>query len=405
VRIFRCGRRGALAILFSAGLTAGLIAGSGTAAAADPVRQDDPSNTWVADLTAIDADDTNVTFADGRLQIADPSRSPASLRLPVPEGMLTLAGHPLATPADTVTVTLSGKNTGVTIEARGLQSDGEWGEWREAGATLSEPTLLVQIRVVLTGVGASIADLALTAVLSASPRIQAATPGLTYRVFATREGLVGGTTANGHVIASRDHFVALPSRRGLATKNTGDYTVKVCTTSGTLRCEYAPVWDVGPWNTTDDNWNPAATRQSWKDLPQGRPEAQAAYQSDYNGGEDQFGRQVANPAGIDLADGTFWDGLKLADNSWVNVSYLWTGTGSRATIGSGNLNIRTSPNTSAASMGYVSNYARVPVECFTTGTTVTGTYRTTNQWDRLASGQFISHAYVASVTGGTVSAC
>ena len=27
-----------------------------------------------------------------------------------------------------------------------------------------------------------------------------------------------------------------------------------------------------------------------------------------------------NPAGIDLADGTFWDGLKLTTNSWVTVT-------------------------------------------------------------------------------------
>ena len=35
-----------------------------------------------------------------------------------------------------------------------------------------------------------------------------ATP-LTYRVYGTREGLVGGTTANGHIIKSYDRFVAL----------------------------------------------------------------------------------------------------------------------------------------------------------------------------------------------------
>ncbi|MEE3922168.1 hypothetical protein V2I01_39335 [Micromonospora sp. BRA006-A] len=99
-------------------------------------------------------------------------------------------------------------------------------------------------------------------------------------MYATREGLVGGTTANGHVIVSRDHFVALPSARGLSPKNTGDYTVRVCTTTRS-RCEYAPVWDIGPWNTRDDYWNPSSVRESWKDLPQGRPEAQAAYQSGY----------------------------------------------------------------------------------------------------------------------------
>ena len=64
------------------------------------------------------------------------------------------------------------------------------------------------------------------------------------------------------------------------------------------------------WSTTDDYWNPAATRQSWKDLPQGRPEAQAAYQSGYNGGKDQFGRTVANPAGIDLGDGEQYERRK-----------------------------------------------------------------------------------------------
>ncbi len=394
---FRRGRLGALV------LVAGLVVSVGVPAQADPVRQDDPSNTWTADLTTIDNDDTNVTHVDGQLRLADLGKSPASLRRPVPEGMLVLAAHELATPANHITADLAG--SGVTVEARGRQPDGEWGEWREAGTTLPETTSVVQVRVVLTGADATIGRLTVTAALTASPGLKAATPGLTYRVFATREGLVGGTTANGHVITSRDHFVALPSRRGLAARNAGDYTVKVCTTTGALRCEYAPVWDVGPWNTTDDYWNPAATRQSWKDLPQGLPEAQAAYQNNYNGGKDQFGRTVANPAGIDLADGTFWDGLKLTDNSWVNVSFLWTGTGSRATVGSGLLNIRTSPSTSAASIGYVTNYARVPVECYATGTTVTGTYRTTNRWNRLATGQFISHAYVASITGGTVPAC
>jgi hypothetical protein len=393
--LFRLGRLGALALI--------LVVGAGSPARADPVRQDDPSNTWTADLATIDDDDNNVTHVDGQLRVADTGKSPASLRRPVPEGMLVLASHQLEKPANRITTDLAG--AGITVEARGQQPDGEWGEWRETGTVLPAATMVVQVRVVLIGADATIGNLVLTAVLTPSNGVNAATPGLTYRVFATREGLVGGTTANGHVITSRDHFVALPSRRGLAARNAGDYTVKVCTTTGTLRCEYAPVWDVGPWNTTDDYWNPSATRQSWKDLPQGRPEAQAAYQDNYNGGRDQYGRDVANPAGIDLADGTFWDGLNLTDNSWVNVSFLWTGTGSRAINGTSLLNVRSSPNASATSVGYVAGYARVPVECYTTGTTVTGTYRTTNQWNRLATGQFISHAYVASITGGTVPAC
>ena len=37
-----------------------------------------------------------------------------------------------------------------------------------------------------------------------------------YLVVEIREGLVGGTTANGHVVTRRDIFVALPSRRSLS---------------------------------------------------------------------------------------------------------------------------------------------------------------------------------------------
>jgi hypothetical protein len=147
---------------------------------------------------------------------------------------------------------------------------------------------------------------------------------LRYRVFATREGLVGRTTANGHKIKSSDRFVALPSRRALSPLGSHDYSVRVCAGNG--RCATAPVWDVGPWNTRDDYWNPASTRQEWRDLPQGMPEAQAAKEKGYNGGRDQFDRKVANPAGIDLSDGLFWDALGLTDNSWVTVEYLWTGS-------------------------------------------------------------------------------
>jgi hypothetical protein len=69
----------------------------------------------------------------------------------------------------------------------------------------------------------------------------------------------------------------------------------------------------------------------WKDLPQGKPEAQAAYQDGYNGGYDQFGRRPANPAGIDIADGSFWYDLGLSNNDWVNVTYLWTSGGGTPT--------------------------------------------------------------------------
>ena len=394
-------RRAPLRLCAVAAATAGTLAIVAPADAAQLTeRADRPANAWTADLVTIDADDVNVSAAGGVLRVADPSTGPASRRGGPAEGTLLLATHPLAEPANRVTAQLDGAAAGgsVTVDVRGRNASGEWSEWLGAGEVFGTPVTEVQVRVTLLGAAARLRGLGLTADTVPQPALRAGvrSTGLTYRVFATREGLVGGTTANGHVIVSRDHFVALPSRRGLAPKNAGDYSVRVCTADG-ARCEYAPVWDVGPWNTTDDYWNPPDVRQSWADLPQGLPEAQAAYQDGYNGGRDQFGRRVANPAGIDLADGTFWDGLQLSTNAWVDVTYLWTAAdGPRGVVGGGPLNLRSGPGTSYASVGFAAKYARVPIECWVTGETVTGTYGTTNRWDRLAPGHYISHAYVAA---------
>ena len=204
---------------------------------------------------------------------------------------------------------------------------------------------------------------------------------LTYRLYATREGLVGGTTASGHKIVERDHFVALPSTRTLPRK--GNFTVRVCRTDGT-RCEYAPVWDVGPWNEHDDYWNPADQRAQFGALPQGVPEAQAAYENGFNNGTDERGRTVRNPAGLDLADGTFWDGLGLAGSSYVDVTFLWTGSApATATVTTDGepLTVRSSPGDTAPAAGLAVNATQVPVECSATdGTTV---------WDRIGPGHYL----------------
>ncbi|HSA01873.1 MAG TPA: carboxypeptidase-like regulatory domain-containing protein [Candidatus Paceibacterota bacterium] len=167
---------------------------------------------------------------------------------------------------------------------------------------------------------------------------------VTYTVFATREGLVGGTTANGHIIQARDRFVALPSRRALNVNDkTYDFLVELSCGNRVVR---APVWDIGPWNTRDDYWHPAEIREMWSDLPEGTPEAQAARQTGYNDGKDQYGRTVLNSAGIDLADGTFWDDLDLEDNSWVQVKFLWrpgVRLGDRIQTTASALNVRASP--------------------------------------------------------------
>ncbi|WP_197288244.1 hypothetical protein [Nocardia sp. NRRL S-836] len=315
-------------------------------------------------------------------------------------GLVDLGSHRLARPANAVTAAVTGDGV---VDVRGQRPDGQWTEWFQAPATLPVTTSTVQARVVLTSGKASRVTVSAYTAPAAAEDVSAMAAGRSYRVYATREGLVGGTTANGHTIRSRDHFVALPSRRGLAPNNSGSYSVQVCASNG--RCEWAPVWDVGPWNTKDDYWNPSTTREMWKDLPQGKPEAQAAYENNYNGGKDQFGREVANPAGIDLADGTFWDGLKLSTNSWVTVTYLWTGSGPVGTVrtsaANGTVNVRSGANSSTAQVGLAANYAQVRVTCQLTGESVTGTQGTSNIWYRIASGKHVAKAYVAGVSGAT----
>jgi hypothetical protein len=186
-------------------------------------------------------------------------------------------------------------------------------------------------------------------------------------VFATREGLVGGTTANGHTVRPSDHFVSLPSRSGLSAKGSGSRSVRACAGG---RCVYEPVWDVGPWNTRDSYWNDP---REWGGLPTGQPEAQAAYQSGYNGCRDQFGRVVRNPGGLDLADGAMWDGLHVGDGARMTVSYPWTGTGTQGQV-----------RTRGGIVGYV---------------------RATSLWDRVGPGNYLSDAYVTHNAGVSLPRC
>ncbi|MCA1666012.1 MAG: RlpA-like double-psi beta-barrel domain-containing protein [Thermomicrobia bacterium] len=135
---------------------------------------------------------------------------------------------------------------------------------------------------------------------------------MTFRVYATREGLVGGTTSSGHVITPNDHFVALPSFKAL-NKN-----VRI-TYKG--RSVTAPVLDVGPWNNDDDYWNPSDVR-TYKGIPRGVPQAKMAYESGMNGGKSGIGLTVSAPGGIDIGDGTYAD-LGLGNPDYVDVTFLW----------------------------------------------------------------------------------
>jgi hypothetical protein len=307
-------------------------------------------------------------------------------------GLLTLPARRVDLPVDRVDAALAlaaGSAAAASLDVRGLRPGGRWTEWeptepteptRTLTATLPEPVVAVQVRLVLeatTNPGPVVRALTLTAHAGTRTGAAAApSEPRQYRVFATREGLVGGTTANGHVVADRDLFVALPSRRALAPRDSSDYTVEVCAPTG--RCAFAPVWDVGPWNTRDDYWNPSDKRQDWRDLPRGLPQAQAAEQDGYHDGKDQFGRTVLNPAGIDLADGLFWDALGLTDNAWVTVGYLWTGDSPLGTVRADEpVDLRSAPDGNARTVGLAADRAAVPLQCVSNG------------WLRVGTGQFL----------------
>jgi hypothetical protein len=60
----------------------------------------------------------------------------------------------------------------------------------------------------------------------------------------------------------------------------------------------------------------------WRSLPRCKPEAESAYFDNYNHGEDQFGREVRNPAGIDLTPRVARRlALKKYENARVYVKY------------------------------------------------------------------------------------
>lgn len=212
----------------------------------------------------------------------------------------------------------------VALDVRG-QIDGNWTEWREPGALEAlggASAIQVRLTLVASPSGASPAVRRVRG--AAEPvNVRAYTADLTagpptVKLWATRIGLVGRPTANGHVIQERDRFVALPSKRALNPLGVATYQVQI-TYRG--RSTVAPVWDVGPWNIKDDYWN--AGREMFADLPRWLSQAEAAFFNGYNGGRDGFGRFITIPTSIDLADGTFWDDLGMGVNDWVEVTFLW----------------------------------------------------------------------------------
>jgi flagellar protein FlgJ len=71
--------------------------------------------------------------------------------------------------------------------------------------------------------------------------------------------------------------------------------------------------------------------------------------------------------------------------------------------GDGAVRVRSGPSTSATQLGTLASGTAVSIACQVSGQQVAGTVRATNLWDRLASGGYVSHAYVE--TGAAIPAC
>lgn len=105
-----------------------------------------------------------------------------------------------------------------------------------------------------------------------------------------------------------------------------------------------------------------------------------------------------------------WD--RLTNGRYVSHAYVRTSSALPACragavsgivrSGDGPVRLRTGPTTAYPATGTADSGARLGLTCAVTGESVTGTLRTTAQWDRLADGRYVSHAYIAV---GALPAC
>ncbi len=222
------------------------------------------------------------------------------------------------------------EGSAVRVDLRASPDGRRWSQWEPelasgASARFDEPMRFAQYRLTLLGGAESplVRDVRL-APQAGSVELRAFSDrpvAPTYRLRATRMGMVGGRTANGHRITKRDHFVSLPSWRSLSSKGGSEYLVRI-TYNG--RSSVAPVYDVGPWNTRDNYWD--EERERYKDLRRGWPQDHAAFYDGYNKGWAEKGK-VRFPTAVDVGDGVWWDDLGIVgDQATVEVTFLWLGT-------------------------------------------------------------------------------
>lgn len=104
-----------------------------------------------------------------------------------------------------------------------------------------------------------------------------------------------------------------------------------------------------------------------------------------------------------------WNGNGIpyyAKRSYTSANCGGGGGGGSATgqvkTSGGPLNVRSGPSTSYSDVGNLANGARVTIQCQTRGQSITGTYGTSNLWNKIGAGKYIPDAYTYTGSDGRV---
>ncbi|WP_129671933.1 hypothetical protein [Candidatus Chloroploca sp. Khr17] len=280
---------------------------------------------------------------DGVLSQGDGSVTLVDMALPSPAvlsdvdryGTLTSEQLFFAQPVTRLQLTYAAQSpsgSAVRVDVRGSLDGQRWQPWvvdLSSGDVIDfrQPIKYAQYRLTLTGNQFSapvVREVRLE--LTSSAASVEATPAdpyavaPTFRVRATRQGMVGGRTANGYIIPPNARFVSLPSWSALSSRGGNEYQVRL-TYRG--RSTVVPVYDVGPYNTRDDYW--ATQRTGFPDLQWGWSMDHAAYYDGYNNGRAEKG-YVRFPTAVDVGDGAWIQDLGIVgDQAEVEVTFLWMG--------------------------------------------------------------------------------
>jgi hypothetical protein len=275
--------------------------------------------------------------ADGSFSLSLDAPPPPALLGPYLRHGVALA-DPIALSAPTHRLALNfaadlPNGSALRVDLRGSADGSAWMPWAvnlPAGSVVAFPRPIVRAQYRLTLLGGRDAGPSVRVVTlapSTAPATAAAPPGAapydvapTFRIRATRQGMIGGRTANGYIIPPQARFVSLPSWSVLSSRGGDEYKVRI---SYRGRSTVVPVYDVGPYSGRDDYWD--VKRDGYPDLERGWPMDHAAYYEGYNGRRADKG-YVRFPTAMDVGDGAWINDLGIVgDQAEVEVTYLWLG--------------------------------------------------------------------------------